>query len=271
MCYERGKSQNKSGFWANAITQGPVECREVPKTMVIDNPVEECEMNPIRTCKFVTRLVPKLAAKVTCIDVPKEICSKSKGKPRRVKKPVIKKWCFKPENKTESAVELEPETQDCSQCGNGLSGVCDIANTPYTQCKYCEQDVCVTGDAQHTHILAHNQLITCIAGCQTDLNCPQDYQCYNGECRSGPGKVLLNSITIKTASCDDCGQEGAKVSLSGEVIGGFLDGFPCSTNTLNHVNSLDFLAGSSVSFDGHQEGEEDEVEKKAMGACFKVI
>ena len=143
MWYERGKTQNKSGFLVNTITQGPVECRDVPKTMAIDNPVEECEMNPIRTCKFVTRLVPKLAAKVTCIDVPKEICSKSKGKSRRVKKPVIKKWCFKPENKTESAVELEPETQDCSQCGKGLSGVCYIANTPYTQCKYCEQDVCV--------------------------------------------------------------------------------------------------------------------------------
>ena len=150
-------------FRANAVTQGPVECREVPKTMVIDSPVEECEMNPIRSCKFVTRLVPKLAAKVTCIDVPKEICSKSKGKPRRVKKPVIKKWCFKPENKTESAVELEPETQDCSQCGKGLSDVCDIANTPYTQCKYCEQDVCVTGDVQHTHTLAHNQLNTSVS------------------------------------------------------------------------------------------------------------
>jgi hypothetical protein len=120
--------------------------------------------------------------------------------------------------------------------------------------------------------VAHNQInISLTEGCQTDLNCPQDYQCFNGECRSGPGKVLINSINITTAACVDCGQEGVKVSLAGEVIGEFLDGVPCSTNTLNHASSLDFSTGSSVRFDGLAEGEEDEIEKKNMGACFKVI
>ena len=119
--------------------------------MVIDNPVEECQINPVRTCKFVTKLLPKLAAKETCMDVPKEICSKSRVKPRRVAKPVIKKWCFKPDNLTGSAVELEDEPEDCSQCGEGTTGVCDIEHTPYTQCKYCEDSVCVPGITQsHT-------------------------------------------------------------------------------------------------------------------------
>ena len=132
-------------------SKGPVECREIPKTAVVDNPVEECEMTPIRTCKFVTKLVPKLAPKETCMDVPKEICSKSKTNPRRVKKPVIKKWCFKPENNaTSSAVELEPEYEDCSQCVGGITGVCDIQHTPYTQCRYCVNDVCVTGMNSYT-------------------------------------------------------------------------------------------------------------------------
>ena len=113
--------------------------------MVVDNPVEDCEMDPIRTCKFVTKLVPKLTAKETCMDVPKEICSKSRGNPRRVKKPLIKTWCFKPEKKSQSGVVLEPEDGDCTQCVEGISGVCDIQHTPYTQCKYCVKDVCVTG------------------------------------------------------------------------------------------------------------------------------
>ena len=108
-------------------------------------------------------------------------------------------------------------------------------------------------------------------GCQADSNCPQDYQCFNGECRSGPGKVLVNSLTIKTAECVNCGQEGVKVSLAGEVIGEFLDGVPCSTNTLDHASGLDFTTGGSARFDGKVDGAEDEIEKKKMGACFKVI
>ena len=68
--------------------------------MVVDNPIEECDMEPLRTCKHVTKLVPKLEAAQECVDVPKEICAKSKVNPRRVKKPSIQKWCFTPVNKT---------------------------------------------------------------------------------------------------------------------------------------------------------------------------
>ena len=35
--------------------------------------------------------------------------------------------------------------EDCSQCGVGISGICDIQNFPYTQCKYCEDNVCKSG------------------------------------------------------------------------------------------------------------------------------
>lgn len=191
------------------------------------------------------------------MDVPKEICSKSKVNPRRVKKPVIKKWCFKPTNTTDAAVEVEDEPEeeeDCSKCGEGLTGTCDIENTPYTQCKYCKNNVCVTG-------------------CETDLDCPTGYQCYNGECRAGPGKVLINSVNIKTALCQGCGEgEGVRLSLTGEIIGEFLDGVPCNTNTLNHADSLDFTAGSTTTFDGHIEGveEKNKEEQLSMGTCFKA-
>ena len=61
------------------------------------------------------------------------------------------------------------------------------------------------------------------------------------------------------------------MSLTGEVVGEFLDGVPCSTSTLDHLSSLDFSSGNSARFDGHdEEGVEDGIEKKIMGACFKV-
>ena len=65
--------------------------------MVSENPVENCDMEPLRTCKHVTKLVPKLDTVQDCVDVPKEICARSKVNPRRVKKPSIQKWCFTPD------------------------------------------------------------------------------------------------------------------------------------------------------------------------------
>ena len=59
------------------------------------------------------------------------------------------------------------------------------------------------------------------AGCLDDVNCPRDYQCLSGVCRSSPGKVLVQSINIKTEKCKDCSGAGAglRLSLRGEFIG----------------------------------------------------
>ena len=46
--------------------------------MIISNPVEECHMEPIKTCKMVTKLVPGLKPVQECVDVPKEICATNK-------------------------------------------------------------------------------------------------------------------------------------------------------------------------------------------------
>jgi len=74
---------------------GSVECHEKIKTIVVDNPQETCEIEPQRVCKHVTKLVPKLTAVQECVDVPKEICARSTN-PTKVKKPIIKKWCYVP-------------------------------------------------------------------------------------------------------------------------------------------------------------------------------
>jgi len=78
------------------VKEGPVNCQDKVKTIISENPVEDCDMEPLRTCKHVTKLVPKLDTVQDCVDVPKEICSRSKVNPRKVKKPAIQKWCFTP-------------------------------------------------------------------------------------------------------------------------------------------------------------------------------
>eukprot|EP00091_Calanus_sinicus_P007224 TRINITY_DN18165_c0_g1_i1.p1 TRINITY_DN18165_c0_g1~~TRINITY_DN18165_c0_g1_i1.p1 ORF type:complete len:139 (+),score=18.72 TRINITY_DN18165_c0_g1_i1:328-744(+) len=43
-----------------------------------------------------TKLVPALKEVERCVDVPKEVCVRSQRNPRKVSKPVIKNWCYKP-------------------------------------------------------------------------------------------------------------------------------------------------------------------------------
>jgi len=76
--------------------EGAEECHEKVKTVVQEKPTEECDIEPHRICKHVTKLVPRLVPREECVDVPKEVCTRSKGNPHKVKKPVIKKWCYFP-------------------------------------------------------------------------------------------------------------------------------------------------------------------------------
>jgi len=76
--------------------QGAEECYDKVQTVVQDAPKEQCTLEPQRTCKHVTKLVPKLEPTEECVDVPKEVCTRSRTNPRKVKKPVVKKWCYIP-------------------------------------------------------------------------------------------------------------------------------------------------------------------------------
>jgi len=76
--------------------QGQEECYDKTQTVVQDAPKEQCSLEPQRTCKHVTKLVPKLTPTEECVDVPKEVCTRSRTNPRKVKKPVVKKWCYVP-------------------------------------------------------------------------------------------------------------------------------------------------------------------------------
>merc|ERR1712137_1320975 len=78
------------------FTQGDKKCYDKQQTIVQDAPKETCSLEPQRTCKHVTKLVPKLSPTEECVDVPKEVCTRSRTNPRPVKKPVVKKWCYVP-------------------------------------------------------------------------------------------------------------------------------------------------------------------------------
>jgi len=76
--------------------EGEEECYDKVQTVVQDQPKEQCNLEPQVTCKHVTKLVPQLEPVEECVDVPKEVCTRSRGNPRKVKKPVIKTWCYRP-------------------------------------------------------------------------------------------------------------------------------------------------------------------------------
>merc|ERR1711889_36323 len=50
--------------------EGAEECFDKVQTVVQDAPKEQCSLEPQRTCKHVTKLVPKLEPTEECVDVP---------------------------------------------------------------------------------------------------------------------------------------------------------------------------------------------------------
>ena len=59
--------------------------------------------------------------KPNCVKVPKEICVNTKSNPRRVKKPVVKQWCYNPKDLNDlRASNIVPNEVD--QDGSALPG-----------------------------------------------------------------------------------------------------------------------------------------------------
>ena len=73
-------------------------CVDKVKAVIIRKPVEECDMEPQRVCKQVTKMVPGLVPQEECVQVPKEVCAMSKINPRKIKVPFIQNWCYDPKD-----------------------------------------------------------------------------------------------------------------------------------------------------------------------------
>merc|ERR1712180_158561 len=78
------------------LKPGPEECFDKKEVVVQEVPEETCNLEPQKSCKHVTKLVPLLKPSEECVDIPKEVCSRSRTNPRKVRKPVVKKWCYVP-------------------------------------------------------------------------------------------------------------------------------------------------------------------------------
>merc|ERR1712156_921316 len=76
--------------------EGPEECHDKVIVSLVDVPEEVCDLNPQKTCRFITKLVPKLKPEHQCTIVPKETCTLKFTQPQQVDKPLLTKWCLDP-------------------------------------------------------------------------------------------------------------------------------------------------------------------------------
>jgi len=76
--------------------EGDEECHDKVIASLVDVPEEVCDLNPQKTCRFVTKLVPKLSPKHQCTIVPKETCILKFSQPKQVPKPLKTRWCLDP-------------------------------------------------------------------------------------------------------------------------------------------------------------------------------
>merc|ERR1712038_1116632 len=100
---------------AGCVTEeGDEECHDKTITSLIDVPEEVCDLNPQKTCKFQTKLVPKLKPAHECTTIPRGVCNLKFSSPKPVDKPLKTKWCLDPtpaepgETYDESNAEGEP-------------------------------------------------------------------------------------------------------------------------------------------------------------------
>merc|ERR1712086_644820 len=76
--------------------EGAEECHDKVIASLVDVPEEVCDLNPQKTCRFITKLVPKLKPQHQCTIVPREICNLKFSQPKQVPKPLQTRWCLDP-------------------------------------------------------------------------------------------------------------------------------------------------------------------------------
>jgi len=81
-------------------------CRTETRALLQNIPTEECDLEPQEHCKMETVLVPRLIQQPNCIKVPKEVCVNERVNPKKVSRPVVKEWCYKPSDLKEPTSRL---------------------------------------------------------------------------------------------------------------------------------------------------------------------
>lgn len=178
------------------LVAGPEECFEKTKTITSEKPEEECSLEPRVECKHVTKLVPQLKPRENCVDVPKEVCTRSQTNPRKVKKPVIKKWCYTPspesgleplDNYNGADSNREPAVAEvCPRhCEDSIArGICDPR---------CEQYANLCGRCTPTTTTPPACPLSCRPGFQRNNQCQPECdipECgYDPDCNAPPPPI----------------------------------------------------------------------------------
>merc|ERR1712203_559808 len=76
--------------------EGPEECHNKEISALVDIPEEVCDLNPQKTCRLQTKLVPSLKPEHECTIIPQEICNLKFSNPEQVDQPLKTKWCLDP-------------------------------------------------------------------------------------------------------------------------------------------------------------------------------
>jgi len=92
--------------------EGPEECHNKEVDTLVDVPEETCDLNPQKTCRLITKLVPSLKPKKECTTVPQETCNLKFTQPELKQKPLRTEWCLEEESD-------EPQPSYSSNARNG--------------------------------------------------------------------------------------------------------------------------------------------------------
>ena len=84
---------------------GEEECHEKMVDTLVDVPEETCDLNPQKSCRLVTRLVPSLRPKLECTVVPQDNCNLKFTSPKQTSKPLRTEWCL--DQRQEGEVKLQ--------------------------------------------------------------------------------------------------------------------------------------------------------------------
>ena len=76
------------------VVQKGEKCHNVAVDDLRSVPEERCELNPRKSCRNVSKLVPKLKPVLECSMVPKEFCALKYGPPRSVRNEQKSIWCL---------------------------------------------------------------------------------------------------------------------------------------------------------------------------------
>jgi hypothetical protein len=87
--------------------KGVEACHDKVVSSVLSVPEEVCDLNPQKTCRFSTKLVPRLEPVNECTIVPKETCNLRFSNPSPGKKPFLTKWCLDESNPVSAIQPLE--------------------------------------------------------------------------------------------------------------------------------------------------------------------